>query len=169
MNPIQVLQCSHNQCVIYNPPSHLGIYFSIAMHVACLALFVWLRYFRPAKITVNWRLFPVMYAISAIIVPLLAFGNSDKVIFARSDGTVTIQSEFMLVSQRSRVIPLDDVLNASVGGRNSWLFLNLRDGEQVSLSPDASLGGRENARDAINSWIAEYRESPGQNASRQNP
>lgn len=154
---IQVLQYTHDQCVIYNPPSRLGIYFGIVMNLVFLLLFLWLRFVPHTKVRVNWAAFGLLYCVICVVMPLITSGSSDKAVFSRSAGSVTINTRFMLVPTGTKVIPLADVLDASVGGRNSWLLLNFKDGGQLGFGPDASLGGRENARDAINSWMSEYR------------
>jgi hypothetical protein len=155
MNPIQVLQYSRDQCIIYTPPNRIGIYYGAVMHAIFLATVIWGRYSRFGKTRVNWKALPFFYCVFCVAIPLLLSGSSYKATFSRSDGIVTVASRFMLIP-RKQTITLDKVTDAAVGGENNRLFLNLKDGGQVGLSFDSAIVGRESACNTINSWLKEY-------------
>ena len=161
---IRVLENTPAHCIIYNPPMMIGLYYGIIIN-SLFVVFALLIAFVPAvKAAVNsYAAIVIVWVALGLLAPILTVGRTDKATFDRASGTVTIQQKFCFITRKTETVPLEQVQGATVGGRYSWLLLNLWGGGQISLSSDTSVGGRDDAADAINSWLAAYRE---QNSSR---
>jgi len=155
---IRVLENTPAHCIIYNPPMMIGLYYGIIIN-SLFVVFALLIAFVPAvKAAVNsYAAIVIVWLGLGLFVPVLLIGRTDKATFDRASDTVVIQQKFCFITRKAETIPLEQVQGATVGGRYSWLLLNLRGGGQISLSSDTSVGGRDDAADAINSWLAAYR------------
>jgi hypothetical protein len=155
---IRVLENTPAHCIIYNPPMMIGLYYGIIINSLFVVLALLTAFVPAVRAQVNSYAAGVFVWVAlGLVVPILAVGRTDKATFDRASDTVVIQQKFCFITRKTETIPLEQVQGATVGGRYSWLLLNLRGGGQISMSSDASVGGRDNAADAINSWLAAYR------------
>jgi len=160
---IQILELTQQRCVVKVPVDPLGVL--IVGSLFAIFMFGWwvLRVLiskkrvDPVPVTAHvlmwgWVLICVLFIPFFLALGLM--GPPTEITFDRNSGTVAVVKWLLFVYPKRTVVPLSNIGEAVVHGRNGLLQLRLKDGGDINLTADTQgLSGMDNTADTINKWM----------------
>jgi hypothetical protein len=160
---IQILEQTHQRCVVKVPVDPLGVLIVGLLFTTFmfgwwgLRVLISKKRVDPVPVTADvlirgWVLICVLFIPFFLALGLM--GPPAEITFDRNSGTVTVVKWLLFVYPKRTVVPLSNVGEAVVRGRNGWLQLRLNDGGDINLTADTQgLSGLDDTADTINKWM----------------